>query len=316
MKQISVIIGTYNRCESLRDTIRALKQQIYSSDLQVELFAVDNNSNDKTEIIVREEAQGSPFPIYYFFEESRGTSFARNRGVHESKGEILIFTDDDTIPNQDWIQKIVDNMSKYDADCIGGRILPLWIKTPPDWLFQNEVLMGSLATNDGRKSVLIAQSYSDYDPQLIYGANMAFKRACLDAVGLFDVQLGPHGKKNFRGEESELIERLLKHGKKVVYIPDAVVKHKVEPKRMKMSYFRSLRFHAGRSQVMIYPEKWGILPKWLICECISNAFFGLLSYIRRLKSEAIKFEMLFWFQLGVITENIRRRFRSFKGVSA
>ncbi len=311
---ISIIVCTYNRCQSLRDTLIALKKQRFSDDVSVELIVIDNNSTDSTRVVVESEAKNSPFSIRYVFEATQGISAARNRGIWEATGELIEFTDDDTIPNENWGQSLWKAYKKYDADFLGGKIDLLWLTKPPNWLVNNRVLLGHLGIIDHDSTTVF--SSDQFDTNLVYGANMAFRRSCFDKVGVFRNDLGMKGGELLRGEDTEIVERFVAAGKKVIYVPEAVVSHKVEPYRTKLSYFRRLRFGSGRTHEQMKPLSKHSLPFWLWRECIQNGLSALWSYIKRLQEEGIKQEMIFWFQLGVITEHIRQKFYSLKGVDA
>ena len=120
---MSIIVCTYNRCESLRDTMTALKQQRLGPGDAVELLIVDNNSNDETKEVIDDLSKEFSFPVRYIFEPAQGLSFARNRGVKEAKGEFIAFTDDDVIPSENWISNLRAAFMQYDADCIGGPLI-------------------------------------------------------------------------------------------------------------------------------------------------------------------------------------------------
>ncbi|MDD1613734.1 MAG: glycosyltransferase family 2 protein, partial [Methylococcaceae bacterium] len=104
MINISVIICTYNRANSLADTLHCLTKQSYET-ANWELIVVDNNSNDNTKEIISEYSKKLPNLIYKF-EPQQGLSFARNLGIHSAHGAIIAFTDDDVLPEFDWLIQI------------------------------------------------------------------------------------------------------------------------------------------------------------------------------------------------------------------
>jgi len=108
MINISVIICTYNRSNSLADTLLCLTKQTYESE-NWELIVVDNNSNDNTKEIISELSKQLP-NLTYKFEPQQGLSYARNLGINSAKGEIIAFTDDDVLPEKDWLVQIQNNM--------------------------------------------------------------------------------------------------------------------------------------------------------------------------------------------------------------
>lgn len=98
---ISVILCTYNRAESLRDTLRILAAQRLPHGVPCELLVVDNNSSDRTRHVVEETQAAFPWPLRYLFESRQGKTYAMNHGVRESRGDVIVLTDDDTLPEPD-----------------------------------------------------------------------------------------------------------------------------------------------------------------------------------------------------------------------
>src|SRR5215468_10996481 len=109
---ISVVVCTYNRAHLLVDTVQALSVQDIPPNLNWEMVLVDNNSNDKTAELISELSVKFPAPLRYIFESQQGQSFARNRGIAEARGEIIAFTDDDVIPEKNWISYIWQVMTQ------------------------------------------------------------------------------------------------------------------------------------------------------------------------------------------------------------
>src|ERR1700730_5420887 len=105
---VSVIICTYNRAESLRRTLAALQSQRTAPGLTWELVLVDNNSNDRTREVVEAFKASSDISTVYVFEGRQGKSIAQNTGLDVAVGELLAFTDDDCRPEPTWIQDVVD----------------------------------------------------------------------------------------------------------------------------------------------------------------------------------------------------------------
>ena len=88
---ISVIIPTYNRAHFLAEAIRSVLNQEYfresPGDSCYELWVVDDGSTDQTGKIVRSFGN----KVKYFFQEHRGVSAARNRGLSLVSGEFVAF---------------------------------------------------------------------------------------------------------------------------------------------------------------------------------------------------------------------------------
>src|SRR4029453_7662075 len=82
----------------------------------------------------------------------------------------------------------------------------------------------------------------------VWGANMAFRRELLESAGGFDPQLGGLGKKPFRGEETDLINRALGLGLKIAYDSRLIVFHRIGSDRMRKAYFCRLEFDSAQGE--------------------------------------------------------------------
>jgi glucosyl-dolichyl phosphate glucuronosyltransferase len=242
----SIIVCTYNRADSLRDTLHALnKQQIRNTPCDWEVIVIDNNSNDHTRQVV-EDLQREWTKLRYSFEEMQGLSYARNHGIACARGEIILFTDDDVLPDPDWLETTLSGMEHYKADACGGFIAPIWEMPPPLWL--TERFYGFLAIKtDCTDDYPITDS-----SQAPFGANMAFRKSVFQKVGLFDTERGRKGNVLASGEDGELFQRILSAGLPAVFLGRSRVYHKVESFRLTKRYFRRWRFDTSRNIAQTY----------------------------------------------------------------
>jgi len=95
--KLSIIIPTYNRKTILKRTLDAYMQQT-ARDAILEILVIDDGSADGTGELVMQAAKTSPVPIRYLFQQNSGLSAARNHGIREARGELILFGDDDIIP--------------------------------------------------------------------------------------------------------------------------------------------------------------------------------------------------------------------------
>ena len=102
---ISAVISTYNRERFLPKLFDSIKRQSLKSS-QFEIIIVDNNSPGNTKELTEEFKSGSPFTVTYFLELQQGLSYARNRGIKEAKGDVIIFVDDDAILDENYFEKL------------------------------------------------------------------------------------------------------------------------------------------------------------------------------------------------------------------
>ena len=88
--RVSVVIPTYNRADFVREAIISVQQQDYPD---IETVVVDDGSRDDTRAVV----SGFGPAVQYLWQENRGVSAARNRGVAASTGDLIAFLDSDDL---------------------------------------------------------------------------------------------------------------------------------------------------------------------------------------------------------------------------
>src|ERR1700752_2636682 len=93
--KITVILCTYNRCRRLVKALESVAVSQVPAPTEWEVLVVDNNSSDQTSEVVEESRRHYPGRFRYLFEPQPVKSYALNRGIRESLGEILAFKDDD-----------------------------------------------------------------------------------------------------------------------------------------------------------------------------------------------------------------------------
>lgn len=132
-EMFSIVLCTYNRAERLIQTLAFLDQLDPMEDAAIELIVVDNNSSDGTRSVCEGFAARARVSFRWVFENHQGLSHARNRGLAEADGSIIIFTDDDiTVPSH-WAAEYARVFREHEADCVFGRIVPDWGGDKPSW---------------------------------------------------------------------------------------------------------------------------------------------------------------------------------------
>jgi len=252
--QVSVVVATYDRARLLGATLEALAAQRVPAGLDWEIVVVDNASRDGTAELIRWFAKGSPVPVRAAFEARQGVSHARNRGIAEARGAILAFTDDDVTPAKDWVAEISASMDRWKAQGVGGRILPQWMTPPPPWLAGSRRLRESLALMESEERRLLSLPRT---LPTVWGPNMALRREVFEKAGGFDPGRGLVGRRLFRGEEVNLIDRALALGFRIAYDPALVVFHRIGPDRMRRAYFRRLFFDSAEGAARVAASESG-----------------------------------------------------------
>lgn len=236
---VSVIVATYNRCDTVRKTIESLLRQ-ECDGFTYEVIVVDNNSTDDTRQTLADlRAQPGSENLHYFFEPQQGVSYARNAGITAARAPILAFTDDDIKPANDWVKSIHESFKRFPrADCIGGKVLPEPGTEFPAWLTSQHWTPLALMDLGDEPIELNVNTGAG-----LVGANLAVRAVALRNVGSFRPQL-----QRVKGgigslEDHELQLRLSAAGKRLLYVPELVVYAQVFAERLTKNYHR--RWYCG-----------------------------------------------------------------------
>ena len=237
---ISIIICTHNRPRRLSKMLESLICLKYDNSFNYEMIIVDNNSTDNTKQIIESYILKNN-KIKYHLERNRGISNARNAGINISKGEIIAFTDDDIILDNNWLLNIAQFNLKFEFDAIAGRVLPLYPENTPQWIKDcRDLLNGPIVCHDHGGTIQL------YNSKMFpfVGANMIIKRKLFDEVGVFNTDLGPG--KGTMGDDTEFFRRIQNLNKKIYYNPNVLIIHPVEKERMNFKYFAKWNISYGK----------------------------------------------------------------------
>jgi len=226
---VTVAICTFNRAGLLDDTLDSLARLRIPDGLSWEVIVVNNNSTDDTDAVVDRHAKR--LPVRCVLERVSGKSQAANRAVAEARGSLILWTDDDVIVDEGWLEEYVRvSRARPDAAYFGGTVDP-WFETPaPAWIEANICMLN--------EPYALAQHGSEVFPlvdQAIVGANMATRLAVARTFP-FNVRLGPNGDRALRGEDTELVGRLRAAGLPGVWVGSARVRHRITADRLTTDY--------------------------------------------------------------------------------
>ena len=119
---LSVILCTYNRCQSLEKALASVAASRTPDRTDWEVLVIDNNSKDQTRQVIEECASRNPGRFRYIFEAKQGKSNALNTGIREARGDILAFMDDDVLVEPSWLDSLTRPLRESNVSGTGGRI--------------------------------------------------------------------------------------------------------------------------------------------------------------------------------------------------
>ncbi|MBQ7528437.1 glycosyltransferase [bacterium] len=227
--KISVVIPTYNRADKLKEVLPTLLRQTFPQE-DYEILLCDSGSTDGTEELVK----GLNAPNLRFLPgPNLGRSGARNRGIDEAKGEIILFTDADILADPQLLELHWQKHSENrDCAAVGNEIQ---VKTLEEYYeFSQE-----------------PEHHSRHNPERKFlpwhhflTGNASVPKAILQKVGGFDLAFQGYGH-----EDLELGYRLIKAGLKIHYLPKAInyhwhpVGYEEQKGRMRLAGHSTIRFY-------------------------------------------------------------------------
>ncbi len=208
--KVSVVVPTLNRQKSLKRAIISFLNQDYDN---YEIVIVDQStselSSDLRSLIERNER------IRYLHVAGTGSPIARNLGVKQAKGEIIISCDDDIVSPPSWITAHVKNYHDPAVGAVAGRVLSENEHNIDEAKEVGKIdwCTGSLTNNFGADF----RTYVDHG----YGCNMSFRKGVFVKIRGFDAAFTALG----HFEETDLSLRIRKLGYKIIFDPQAVASH-------------------------------------------------------------------------------------------
>lgn len=298
--KITVILCSYNRCQSLVKTLDSVAAQTFSEPVEWEVLVVDNNSRDQTRNVVEDFCRRYPDRFRYLFEPQQGKSYALNAGIREARGDILAFVDDDVIVEPMWLLNLTSVLHDGQWAGSGGRILPMPGFVPPPWLALEGPynLAGALCAYFDPGDVPGELK----DPP--YGANMAFRREIFDRYGHFRTDLGPFPDSKIGFEDTEFGRRLMAGGERLRYASSAIVYHEVNESRARKESLLAWWFDLGRGSVR-QAEKSQTITE--ILKILARTVLTTPRWLLTLSSQRrFYLKCRIWYEVGKIAELFNR----------
>lgn len=262
---ISVIVCTYNREKYIYNVLKSLADNTLPHN-QYEIVLVDNNCSDNTRNECDRFVRDFPKVAFRFIvETNQGLSYARNRGIKESSGDVLVYVDDDALVNNAYLQTYAEFFEQHpDIDAAGGPIIPQYETEEPAWMSPiiKSLLTGYKYHGDRPKEF----PKNDYPG----GGNAAYRASVFEKVGLFNIELGRKGDSLVGAEEKDIFDKMITQDMRFYYLPNAILYHIIPEKKLSKDYFDRLSYSIGKSERMRTKQ------------------IGKMKYMKRLLAEGIK----------------------------
>jgi len=204
--EISIVIPTRNRGADLGRCLTALSAQSYPFDRtdwgdRVEIIICDDGSDESLDAPFGTAAELG-LPVRWVRQEPAGPAAARNSGIRAARGGIIALTDSDTLPDPEWLEKLVETFNRHpSAVGVEGQVI---------------------SNNEGQFDPL-GEGPHNRNGGVYLTCNCAYRREALVTAGGFD-ETFPFP----AYEDTELAARITRLGP-IIWQPGAVVVHPQRP---------------------------------------------------------------------------------------
>lgn len=266
---VSIIIVNWNGKENLRECLESLSKIDYSN---YEVILVDNGSIDESVFLVR-----SQFPKVTIVESGKNLGFAggNNLGYQKSKGEYVLFLNNDTLVTRNFLGNLVDFIKeRKDLAIIQPKIL---FHRPGTALHHKINSIGSFLLRSG---FLYHLDYGKKDTKRelpyeifsAYGACFLARRSVIKKVGLFDPDYFAYF------EETDLCHRVWLAGYKIMILPNVIIYHKGAKTAEKLPT-AFIQYHSFKNRIASFFKNLDagnlikiFIPHLVLCETVSIVY--------------------------------------------
>lgn len=307
---LTVLMATFNGSRTLPVCLKAYCRLNPPSG-GWKLVIVDNGSTDATARVIQSFA--SRLPIQYRQEPLPGKNAALNTGLRQVEGDLVVFTDDDAVPHEDWLTSLrnaADAQPEYTL--FGGKILPRWESPPESWILEWVPLGITYAVTPPtfREGEIAADS--------LFGPNMAIRASVFASGYRFDPSLGPRGKGSYTmGSETELSLRLERSGLKAWHVESAMVEHIVRDFQLAPPWILRRAKLFGREIYRLHDQKRFVnssklyaVPIYLIRRALTEAGKSAYAWLHGDRRKSFGFRWKLSYTLGEMIESRELRHRT------
>jgi GT2 family glycosyltransferase len=238
---VSVVVPTCGRPDLLGKCLGALTQQRYEPS-RFEIIVVDDAPANATRTVVEawsSSTRATGLRISYLPSPGpHGPAAARNRGWHAARAAIVAFTDDDTMPDRDWLANGL-RAFEPDVQAVWGRIVMPHSGVPTDY-------------ERDAKGLERAEFVT---------ANCFCRKQVLEQIGGFDERFEFAWR-----EDADLYFRLLERPQRIVHAPAAVVVHPIRPAAWGVSLRQQKKIQSDallyKKHSALYRQRIRATPRW------------------------------------------------------
>ncbi|MFH1413971.1 MAG: glycosyltransferase family 2 protein [Candidatus Omnitrophota bacterium] len=185
-KLVSVVIPTFNCARYIAGAVNSVLNQTYKD---FEIIIIDDGSTDNTKQILSKYLKQYNGKIRYFYQENRGGTAARNKGIKEARGDYLAFFDADDLWEREKLSKSIAFMQEHNFDwvCTALKKVTMEGKVLDERLIKPDAYGYNAKTHelyDIKKGLFYFEKGLP-----VHTNTQVMKRECFEKVGLLDENL-------------------------------------------------------------------------------------------------------------------------------
>lgn len=244
--KVSVCAATYKRPHLLQDLLESLNNLTFTRIPQptLEIIIVDNDSTGSAEETVEAMKSSFRWPLRYVVETNQGVTYARNRGISEASkdSDFIAMLDDDETATAHWLEELLLNQQKYDAEIVSGPVLAVYSEgqNVPDWIKAGDFYS-------------FPRYETGHEMEVAFTGNVMFSTTLLQGLkareSFFDHRFAHKG-----AEDVYLFSSLYKAGHKIIWVDDAVLYEPIADKRLSLQWILNRGFWAWSVHSFIEKE--------------------------------------------------------------
>ncbi|MBE9098534.1 glycosyltransferase [Vacuolonema iberomarrocanum] len=272
--QLSVIIACLNAEDTIGIQLSALQHQVWNKSW--EILIVDNGCTDRTLEIVESYQTQLPNLRVVDASDKKGAGHARNIGVREAKGELILFCDSDDKVHDGWVAKMGDALESFDF--IAGALNLQDLNA--GWRIPKNHPLGSRTAPQQQLPRYRHARELKYAPT----ANLGVRKSIHSTIGGFDEDL-------IYNQDLEYCLRTQLAGYPLHFVPDAIVEYRLKHS-LRKTFIQFYRW--GRYGILVYRRHIG---KGSLVDRLRFIFGGwrhLPLQIIKVRNKADVFELCAW----------------------
>jgi len=298
--KIAICIATYNRNEDLGRLLKGLARLKFvknPSPLLV-VYVVDNTPDGSAAVVCEASKSGMPWELRYFIEKARGITYVRNRLVGEvnSSADLIAFIDDDEVPDENWLDELLDVFTRFDADVVAGPVYRKFSEKVEGWVEHPDLYK--------------RPDYITGDDVKLVGAGNVLMKADIFNQYSFDNRLALVG-----GEDMLLFLQLHHDGYKMKWCQEAVAWEHYPPERATVKWLLQRAFRSASCNVYAFSKVENLGKAVWVKRGVREIVLGVISFLAhcaRGKVPRIKAMVKILYGVGLLAGVIGYRFREYK----